>query len=186
MSGPDVLALLRTNLTRPLHLCRNVRGTRSRIPYRSSHFPRWKGMEEVGHGHDLHRKPALRTVAPNLNACSHAVSQPSSSRPSVSELESGFTRATTLTRELLSCPSVSSTRSRPVSFSTLVSSSCESCPPYSLKVCELTVICALYSLYHDYMLGELSTSRASWKKVGAAFFCLFAGAICMSVLGVWA
>ncbi|GAA6018211.1 hypothetical protein JCM10207_002868 [Rhodosporidiobolus poonsookiae] len=39
-------------------------------------------------------------------------------------------------------------------------------------------------LYHDFMHGPLAHAR--WPKVGAAFFFLLAGSLCMSVLGKWA
>ncbi|GAA5916755.1 hypothetical protein JCM6882_003047 [Rhodosporidiobolus microsporus] len=39
-------------------------------------------------------------------------------------------------------------------------------------------------LYHDFMHGQLATARA--PKVAAAFFFVFAGSLCMSVLGKWA
>ncbi|ORY80689.1 Zinc/iron permease [Leucosporidium creatinivorum] len=39
-------------------------------------------------------------------------------------------------------------------------------------------------LYHDFMLGELSTAPKG--RVALAFFFLLAGSICMSVLGKWA
>ncbi|BGP42550.1 hypothetical protein JCM10449v2_006562 [Rhodotorula kratochvilovae] len=39
-------------------------------------------------------------------------------------------------------------------------------------------------LAHDFMQGELAHAR--WPRVGAAFFFLLAGSLCMSVLGKWA
>lgn len=36
------------------------------------------------------------------------------------------------------------------------------------------------------MHGELSNPRVGWGRVGAAFFFLLSGSLCMSVLGVWA